>query len=62
MLEHLEIDLEVRDKTIEQICIENNINTDLFLTIANLFNGFKTSPVSEYSSGRYSDYNQISGE
>lgn len=50
MLEHLEIDLEVRDKTIEQICVENNINTGLFLTIANLFNGFKTSPVSEYSS------------
>jgi regulator of cell morphogenesis and NO signaling len=51
MLEHLAIDLEVRDKTIEQICGENDINTELFLTIANLFNGFDTPSVSEYSSG-----------
>jgi regulator of cell morphogenesis and NO signaling len=50
MLEHLEIDLEVREKTIGQICSENNIDTDLFLTIANLFNGFSTSTVTEYSS------------
>lgn len=49
MLEHLEINLEVREKTIEQTCVESNINPDLFLTIANLFNGFKPSPMSEYS-------------
>jgi regulator of cell morphogenesis and NO signaling len=49
MMEHLEINLEVREKTIEQICIESNINTDLFLTIANLFNGFKPTPMPEYS-------------
>lgn len=49
MMEHLEINLEVREKTIEQICIESNINTDLFLTIANLFNGFKPTPLPEYS-------------
>ena len=49
MMEHLEINLEVREKTIEQICIDSNINTDLFITISNLFNGFKPTPLPEYS-------------
>lgn len=51
MMEHLEINLEVREKTIGQICGESRISADLFLTIANLFNGHKPSPASEYSSG-----------
>lgn len=51
MMEHLEINMEVREKTVKQICNENNISIDLFLTIANLFNGIKPSPLSEYSSG-----------
>jgi regulator of cell morphogenesis and NO signaling len=45
MFEHFELKLEVREKSIEQICKENNINTSLFLTIANLFNGYK--PITE---------------
>jgi len=49
MMEHLEINLEVREKTIEQICIESNISTGQFLTIANLFNGFKPPATPEYS-------------
>ncbi len=50
MYEHFEIKLEVREKTIEQICNENNINTTLFLTIANLFNGYKPLPITAYIS------------
>lgn len=50
MLEHLGINMEVHEKTIEQICNESNISTELFLTIANLFNGFKPLPIIEYSS------------
>jgi regulator of cell morphogenesis and NO signaling len=50
MFEHFEIKLEVREKTIEQICSENNINHRLFLTIANLFNGYKPHPITEYIS------------
>jgi len=49
VLEHLEINMELREKTVDQVCSENNINTDLFLVIANLFNGFKPSPITEYS-------------
>jgi regulator of cell morphogenesis and NO signaling len=49
MLEHFGIDLALHEKTIEQICNEYNINLELFLTIANLFNGFKPSPTAEYS-------------
>lgn len=49
MLEHLEIKMEVHEKTVEQICIEYNISTGLFLTIANLFNGFKSSQITKYS-------------
>jgi regulator of cell morphogenesis and NO signaling len=49
MLDHFGINMEVRDKTVQQICHENNIRTGLFLTIANLFNGFKSSEIIEYS-------------
>jgi regulator of cell morphogenesis and NO signaling len=50
MLEHWGIEMELHDKTVEQICRENNINSGLFLTIANLFNGYKPVPLTEYSS------------
>lgn len=49
MLEHLEINMEVREKTISSICIENGVSTELFLIIANLFNGFKPSHLNNYS-------------
>ncbi len=51
MIEHFGINFEVREKTIDQICSEINISTELFLTVANLFNGFKPSQASDYSSG-----------
>jgi regulator of cell morphogenesis and NO signaling len=49
MLEHFGIDFAFHEKTIEQVCKDYNINIELFLTIANLFNGFKPSSTAEYS-------------
>jgi len=51
MLEHLGINMEVREKSVEQICDENRISTELFLTIANMFSGFKPSSETKYSYG-----------
>ena len=40
MMEHFDIDIVVRNKTVEQICIENKVNQKVFIDIANLYNGF----------------------
>lgn len=56
MLEHFGVELVVSEKTVNQICIENNININLFLSFANLFNGTKPFPSSEYS---FDDINNI---
>lgn len=58
MLEHFGVALGVNDKSVAQICRENFIGIDLFLIIANLFNGFKPSPITDYSS---SDIQSIIG-
>jgi regulator of cell morphogenesis and NO signaling len=49
MLEHFGISLAVQDKTVKEICAENSINPDIFLTFANLFNGITYEPKAEYS-------------
>lgn len=40
LLEHLEIDFVVSDKTVLQLCSENSIPVELFLLFGNLYNGF----------------------
>lgn len=49
MLEHFGIDLVVHEKTVEQVCSESNTGTELFLTFANLFNGYSPTAGAEYS-------------
>ncbi len=39
-LQHFEIDFAVDNKTIDELCAENNINVYAFISIANLYNGF----------------------
>ena len=51
MLEHLGINMEVREKSVEQICDENSISTELFQTISNMFSGFKPPSGTKYSYG-----------
>ncbi len=43
MMEHFDIDIVVRDKSVVQICNENQINREVFIPIANLYNGFYPS-------------------
>jgi len=40
MMEHFDINIVVGDKRVEQICSENLINPQVFVSIANLYNGF----------------------
>ncbi len=40
LLEHLEIDFAVKDKTVEQVCTENKIDHKVFIVFGNLYNGF----------------------
>ena len=43
LLEHFGLDLLVKSKNAEQLCADNQIDSDLFITIANLYNGFKVA-------------------
>ena len=49
MLEHFGIDLVVYDKTVRELCRQNSISEELFLSFANLFNGFKPFANIQYS-------------
>jgi regulator of cell morphogenesis and NO signaling len=39
-LQHFDIDFSVDNSTVEQLCVENKININAFIVIANLYNGF----------------------
>jgi regulator of cell morphogenesis and NO signaling len=39
LLEHFNIQLPVQDKSIRLVCLDNNLNPELFLTFAHLYNG-----------------------
>lgn len=43
MMEHFNLDIVVQNKNVDQICTENNINPEVYVAIANLYNGFKAS-------------------
>jgi regulator of cell morphogenesis and NO signaling len=47
MLEHFEIDFAVNNKTVEEICRENNIRTEIFIAIGNIYNGYSHSEINE---------------
>lgn len=40
LLEHFGLDLVMQDKTVTQLCNENGINEKVFISFANLYNGF----------------------
>lgn len=41
MLEHFNVPLLFKDKNVSDFCTDENLDTDLFLLIANLYNGFQ---------------------
>lgn len=49
MLEHLEIKIQLKEKSIEQICIENGVNVDCFLAIASMYYGHYSVLSIDYS-------------
>lgn len=49
LLEHFEINVPLGDKSVEQLCGQKQINTELFLTFANLYNGIQYTPKSSFT-------------
>ena len=51
LLEHFGLDLVVHDKTVSQLCTENGINEKVFISFANLYNGFTSIGSEGFDSG-----------
>ncbi len=49
MMEHFNLDFVVNDKTIEKVCQESSINSNIFVDIANLYNGFNDLDAKKYT-------------
>lgn len=49
LLEHFGITIPLQEKSIQQVCEETNLNTDLFLIFANLYNGIEYKPTAPLS-------------
>ncbi len=49
MMQHFGINFVVQDKSVEQVCRENQINKDVFIAIANLYNGFQELDAAKFS-------------
>ena len=43
LMEHFGLDFIVHEKTVEQLCLQNKINSKVFITFANMYNGFNLS-------------------
>lgn len=56
MMEHFDLDIMVRHKSVMQICDENQINRNIFISIANLYNGFNPPDVEAF---RHSDIKPV---
>ena len=48
MMEHFGLDVATKDKTVEQVCRENLLNKEVFVAIANLYNGFNPEGVAHF--------------
>lgn len=49
MLELFELDFIVHEKNVSQLCSERNISAEVFLSFANLYNGFSPAGIENFS-------------
>lgn len=49
LLEHFKLDLVMHDKTVSQVCSENNLDEKVFITFANLYNGFSPADATGFN-------------
>ena len=49
LMEHFDLDFVFSDKTVLQICNENKISKDVFISFANLYNGFGHAGIEIFS-------------
>ena len=49
LMEHFGLNFIVHEKTVAQLCIENNISEKVFVSFANLYNGFHLSGEENFS-------------
>lgn len=47
MMEHFDINIVVRNKTVAQLCSENQIGEPVFLSVVNLYNGFTPANIND---------------
>ncbi|MCX6170037.1 MAG: hemerythrin domain-containing protein [Ignavibacteriales bacterium] len=55
LMEHSGLDFIVHDKTVMQLCEENKISEKVFVTFANLYNGFNLSGEENFSNNDIAD-------
>ncbi|MBU1099558.1 MAG: hemerythrin domain-containing protein [Bacteroidetes bacterium] len=55
LVEHFGLDLIVHDKTIAQVCFDNRLSLKVFLSFANLYNGFHPLGREEFSNNDIED-------
>lgn len=48
LMEHFNLDLATQDKSVEQLCNENQLNKAVFIAIANLYNGFNPEGIDRF--------------
>ncbi len=49
LIDHFGLDFLIHEKTIRELCLENEINENVFIAVANLYNGFKSIDLEIFS-------------
>ena len=55
LMEHFGLDFIVHEKTVAQLCNQNEINAKVFITFANMYNGFNVTETEDFSKADIKD-------